>query len=306
MISDGILNLATVTGTSTKELTDGMFDIESAGFHGAAGLQVLEAASKGAKVGGADLATTTNALTTIMTDYHLKGGQAASATNAMMSAAASGKMTLQDLAGSMGTVLPIASSLGISFPQVGAAISVMTNSGMSADESTQHLANTIRSLAAPNAVAEKSMLSIGLTAQQVKDTLSTQGLTGTIELIEDHVGKKFPAGSVASVQAFRDIMGGATGYSTALMLGGKNMESFKTNVDAISKSLNTGGSSIEGWSTVQQNFNFKMSQAKEVIETTGIKIGTALMPAVTQLSNAFTFLVGVGTNVANFFNHNQV
>src|SRR5205807_2012367 len=28
-------------------------------------------------------------------------------------------------------------------------------------------------------------------------------------------------------------------------------------------------------------------------------------PAVTQLGNAFGFLVGVGTNVVNFFNHNQ-
>src|SRR5690242_9228048 len=48
MVSDGILAMAIQTGTSTKQLTDGMYMIESAGFHGAAGLQILKAAAEGA------------------------------------------------------------------------------------------------------------------------------------------------------------------------------------------------------------------------------------------------------------------
>lgn len=304
MVSNGILDLAVKTGTSTKQLTDGMYMIESAGFHGAAGLQVLQSAAEGAKVGNADLGTVANAVTTILTDYHLSGDKAASATNALITTVAQGKTHMQDLASAMGAVLPLASALGISFPQVAGAIAVMTNAGMSAQHASQNLANSIRSLSAPNATAQKSMVAVGISAQQLKDTLANQGLPAALELIEDHVGKKFPAGSVQAVTAFKNIMGGATGYNVALMLGGKNMDAFKANVDTISKSMNAGGDSVQGWTAVQNTFNFKMQQAQEVLETTAIKIGTALIPVVSQLTNAFGFLVDVATNVFNFFNNN--
>src|SRR5579875_2566598 len=46
MVSQGILNMAVSTGTSTQQLTAGMYMIESAGYHGAAGLNVLQAAAE--------------------------------------------------------------------------------------------------------------------------------------------------------------------------------------------------------------------------------------------------------------------
>lgn len=298
LVSDGILNLSVATGTSTKQLTDGMYMIESAGYHGADGLNVLKIASEGAKVGNADLGVTANALTTILTDYHMSSSQAAGAMNALTTTVASGKTHLQDLAGAMGSVLPLASSLGVSLPQVTGAIATMTNAGMSAQRASMNLANAIRSLAAPNATAQKAMKEVGLTAQELKNTLSTQGLTGAIQLIEEHVGKKFPAGSVEGVQAFKALMGGATGYNVALMLGGKNMEGFKGNVDAISKSLNAGGQSVQGWSLVQQDFNFKMEQAQQAVNVLMIKVGTLLLPVVTQLASALLPLITNFTNWA--------
>lgn len=285
MVSDGILKLAVDTGTSTKELSEGMFNVESASFHGADGLKVLEAAAKGAKVGHAELATATSALTTVMTDYHFEADQATAVMNMMNAASGAGKMELQDLAASMGTVLPIASALGISFPDVGAAIAVMTNAGQSAQESTQQLANTIRSLAAPSNVAEKAMQSVGLSAQQLKDTLSKEGLAASIALIEEHVGKTFPEGSVEAVNAFQDIMGGATGYNTALMLGGKNMEAYKTNIASITAALNAGGNEIKGWANVQKDWNQKVSQGQAIAETFMIKLGTGLLPILSKVAD---------------------
>lgn len=306
LVSNGILNLAVSTGTSTQQLSQGMYMIESAGYHGAAGLNVLQVAAQGAKVGNADLEAVANSLTTVLTDYHMSANQAASAMNGLTTTVASGKTHLQDLASSMGTVLPLASSLGVSFPQVAGALATMTNAGMDARRASMNLANAIRSLGAPSSTAEKSMASVGLTAQQLKNTLSTQGLTGVIQEVSDAVGKRFPAGSVQAVTAFKNIMGGATGYNVALMLGGKNMQAFQSNVNAVSGAMQHGGSTVKGWSQVQQDFNFKMSQGKEMLETTSIKIGTALLPAVTKLIGG---LMTLGTwigNVANFFAKNQV
>ncbi len=291
LVSDGILNLATSTGTSTQQLLSGMYMIESAGYHGAQGLNVLQIAAEGAKVGNADLGTVSDALTTILTDYHLKATDAASAMNGLTVTVGSGKTHLINLASSMGSVLPLASSLGVSFAQVGGAMATMTNHGMSAQRAAQNLANSIRSLAAPNATAQKSMKAVGLTAQQVKDALSTQGLTGALQLIEEHVGKKFPAGSVQAVQAFKAIMGGATGYNVALMLGGKNMQEFTGDVATISGAMNKGGNTVQGWNLVQGTFNEKMADAKEAVEVLMIKIGQALLPTVTTLVAQITPLI---------------
>ncbi len=334
MVSDGVLQLSIDTATSTKQLTSGMYMIESAGYHGADGLNVLKIAAEGAKVGNADLGATANALTTILTDYHLKSTDAAGAMNALTATVASGKTHLQDLASSMGSVLPLASSLGISFPQVAGAIAVMTNSGMNAQRAAMNLANTIRSLAAPNSMATKSMKEVGLSAQQLHDTLTHQGLAAAIQEVSDAVGKKFPAGSVQAVQAFKAIMGGATGYNVSLMLGGKNMAAYQSNIKNITGAMQSGKAGVTGWAAVQQDFNFKLQQAQQAFEVLKIKVGQQLLPVISQLLtkitplvlafaqwlvksgalqnavgafvNALMTMIAIGSAIVSFFQNNQV
>jgi TP901 family phage tail tape measure protein len=296
MVSDGILKISTQTGTTAQDLTQAMYLIESSGQHGAAGLQVLQTATEGAKVGNADLATTANALTTVLTDYHQPASAAVGDMNALITAVADGKTHMQDMASAMGSVLPLASSLGISFPQVSGAIAVMTNAGMDAQRASQNLANAIRSLAAPNATAQNSMLAVGLSAQQLKDTLTTQGLAGAIQLIEDHVGKKFPAGSVQAVEAFKAIMGGATGYNVALMLGGKNMSAYEGNIKNITAAMDAGGNSVRGWDLIQEDFNFQMDRAKAALDAFMISIGEKLLPLITPIVKGFTDIVSKVTD----------
>src|SRR6266702_5653003 len=150
-------------------------------------------------------------------------------------------------------------------PQVAGAIAVMTNSGMNAQRAAQNLANTIRSLAAPNSAATKSMKEVGLSAQQLHDTLSNQGLAAAIQEVSNAVGKTFPAGSVQAVQAFKAIMGGATGYQTALKLGGQNMAAYEDNIKSITGAMQSGKAGVTGWAAVQNTFNQKIAQAHGAI-----------------------------------------
>lgn len=288
MVSQHILQMAQDTGESTSQLEQGMYMLESSGLHGAAGLEVLRVSAEGAQVGNAQLETVASAVSTVLTDYHMKSSDAAEAMNALTETVASGKTHLQDLASSMGTVLPLASSLHIAFPQVAGALAVMTNAGMDARRASMELANSIRSLAAPNSVAQKAMEGVGISAQHLKDVLSHQGLEAAIQLVSDAVGKKFPAGSVQAVEAFKAIMGGATGYNVALMLTGKNMSAFDTDVKNIAASMSGGSKAVSGWSKVQQDFNFQMNHAKEVLEVLGIQIGTALEPVVGRIAGVIS------------------
>lgn len=372
MVSSGILNMAVATGTSTQQLTAGMYMIESAGFHGAQGLLVLKAAAEGAKVGNADLSTVGNALTDVLNDYHLPASQAVSVTDELVKTVASGKTTMEELGSSLSNVVPLASSAGISFAQVAGALATMTGHGMSADQASQDLANTIRSLQSPNAVAVKEMQSLGLNSVQVATQLGKKGLTGTLteltSAITSHMGpagtvlqsafasstsaaadanteiKALPAGlqklaqsylqgSVTSQQwktdlkgldpvqanlmtqfagtankahefnsllaaggpaaqtynaALGKMVGGATGLTTSLMLTGENASTFAGNVKGIGEAATGAGKNVTGWGLVTNTLSFKLDQAKEVVETLGIRIGLILMPAVKLLVTGFT------------------
>lgn len=285
MVGDGIKKIAEDTGTSTKSLESAMFMVESSGAHGAAGLTELSIAAEGAKTDNADLTATTMALTGVMTDFHLPASDAAGAMNEIIASAKDGKMHMEDLASSLGAVLPVAENAGLKFADVGAAIAMMTNANIPAQQASQNLAFAIRSLDAPSGVAVKSLVSVGLSAQQVADTLRNQGLPAALQLIEDHVGKKFPESSVEWTTAMKNIMGGKAGLNVALAIGGKNLQDYEKDVNDVSGALKAGGTSVEGWSTVQGTFNNTMDRAKATIEVLAIDIGTKLLPIVSNIIN---------------------
>jgi len=333
MVSSGILNLATSTGTTTKLLTDGMYQIESAGYHGADGLNVLKAAAMGAKVGNADLGTVSNATTTIMTDFGIKSSNASTAVNTLIATVSNGKTTMQALSGSLSQILPTASAAKIGLTDTMAAMATMTGEGVPAANAATYLRQTIMALTAPSKQTQDALTGIGLSSKDVSSEMQ-KSLPGALQMITDALSKKFKPGSADYIAALQNIAGGSKQMQGILDLTGQHLQTFKGNVDNISGSVTKGGSSINGWAQVQQNFNFKMQQGQEVLETLGIRVGSALLPVITQLmgkltpiiSNfsdwliksgalqngintlitTFTTLVTTGSNIVNFFKNNQL
>ena len=283
MVRDGILAMAGAVGTMPEELSKGMYLIESAGYHGAAGLSVLKSAAMGAKVGGAEMATVANALTTAMTDYNIPADRANAVTSALVATTAAGKMHMQDLANSLGMVMPKAAALGVSFADVNGALATMTSSGMSARRASMNLSNTIMALGAPSKGAADALKGIGLSAQRVKDDLSKKGLAGTMAEITDAVGKHFPAGSVEAVTAFKKIMGGTVGYGTALALTGTHQAAFAANVKSIGSALNGQTKDVQGFALVQKDLAFQVDAAKAKMVAWGIQLGNVLLPIATKM-----------------------
>lgn len=196
-VSSGILDLATKTGDSTKELAAAMYTVESGGQHGAAGLTVLQAAAEGAAAEGADLNEVADATTTILQDYHLKAADAALVTSQMVTAVGDGKTTFQAFASSLSSVMPLASANHIAFSDISGAIAAMTVHGMSADQVTQNLADTIRHLAAPTMAQTKYLGQLGIKAGDLQGMLSTKGLTGTLQYLSTTILTKMgPSGKV--------------------------------------------------------------------------------------------------------------
>jgi TP901 family phage tail tape measure protein len=285
LVSDGILNMAPAVGTTTKQLADGMYLIESSGQHGAQALETLKNAAMGAKVGSADLGTVANGVTTIMTDYADANVSSAQATNTLIATVAAGKTHMADLANSLAMILPTASAAGVSLGDVSAAMATMTGEGTPAADAATYLRQTIMSLTNPADAAQSALANIGLTTEEVSDGIK-KSLPDTLKLITDHLKQKFPEGSAAYVAALADIAGGSKQMQGILELTGSHLDVFKGNVAGITDAVNKGGNSITGWNKVQGDFNFQIDKAREIVESFMIKLGTGLLPILTNLSQS--------------------
>lgn len=190
-VSQAMLDMSGQVGLSAEKLAQGMYHIESTGYHAAkGGLDVLRIAAEGAKVGNADLDTVSHALAGTMESYGAKAGDAAKFMDMLIETTAQGDLRMQDLVTTLGNVTPIAAAAGISFDQVGGAIATMTSQNMTAAQATENLSNFIQHLSKPTDVMRTAMVGLGIDANDVSENLGKRGLTGTLDVlvkaIDDH------------------------------------------------------------------------------------------------------------------------
>lgn len=291
MVSDSILAMAPQVGTSTKDLADAMFLIDSAGYKAAnGGLTLLRIAAEGAKVGNVNLSQITDVLTTSLHDYHLTVSQAVPVTNSLIQTVKDGKMYMDQLNQSLTNVLPVSNALQVKLSDVEGALATMAASGDKGAAAGTHLSMMLKMLANPASSATKEMTAMGINSITLAEEMRTS-LPGALEMIQDAVAKHFTPGSVEFNRAISAILGGSKSGMAGLELMGGSLKTFASNANDIAGTMKNAGSSVQGWADVQQTFNFKMSQAKEVLETLGIKIGTVLMPYVENLMGVIVPLI---------------
>ena len=296
-LSAGVLQLAKDTGTSTKQLTDGLYMIESGGFRlntPIKALDLLRAAAEGAKVGNADLGTVADATDTILKNFGENGALTANqAVNTLIDTVAHGKTHMEDLASALAMVLPTGAAAGLGLNDVMAAMATMTSIGVPAAESATYLRQTIVALMAPSAGARKALADIGLTAKQVADSMSEKhggSMPMALQLIEDHLTKKFPKGSAGYLAAIREISGGSRQMQGMLDLTGDHLKTFYDNWYRLGVTMTGTSNKVTGWELVQKNLNQQFDRFKETLSTLMIQLGTQLLPVATAL---FKFLADV-------------
>lgn len=282
LVSKGLLSMSSQVGVSAQDLANGMYTIESAGFHGAAGLNVMKIAAQGAKVGGADMSIVADALTSALNAYHLPASKAVNITNDLVATVANGKMRMQDLAGALGTVLPAASTAKVSLAEVTGAIATMTMQGTPAADAATYLRQTILQMENPSAKAQKALKDVGLGARQLASDLGKKGLAATLQEATEAIGKKFAPGSSEYISHLADMVGGTKSMQAALELTGRNMTVFEANTKNIASAAKRGGGEVAGWAETQKDFNFMIDQAKAFTGALAIQIGLRLIPFIEQ------------------------
>jgi len=286
LVKKGILDISASVGVSADEAAKGMYTVESAGYHGAAGLKVLRAATEGAAIEGADFATVSNAVTDVLQDYHWSADKATTATSALIKGVSYGKTNFQNLASSMANVLPMASAYHIKLNDVVGVLSQMTAHGMTAARASFNIANAMRNLATPTGVMTKELKLFGLSAHDVQTHLDQHGLAGTLQWLSQTAKKG--AGDVGQTynEALKKLTGSATALQVALLTTGENAKGTNKAVAGIGQAMGNTSGHVEGFAELQQTMAYKMDKAKAAIHNAGIAIGSALLPAVTKIAGA--------------------
>lgn len=108
---------------------DALYQINSAGHLGAAGLDVLEASAKAAVAGVTDTAVAADAITTILNAYGMASSEATSISDKLFTTVRLGKTTMGELGQSIAAVAPTAATFGVSIDEVLAMIAELTKQG---------------------------------------------------------------------------------------------------------------------------------------------------------------------------------
>ncbi len=205
--SDGVLQMASQVGYSSKDLMNGAFVLAKYGYNAADGLKVLGAAAQGANAEQADLSTTVNALALSMHNFNATPQEAARVMSQMVTAVGEGKGTLNEFAGALDAVEPMAHNLGLSLQDVWGTLAQISQSGVSYDNGAQWMLNAMRTLSNPQAPARDAMQQLHLNPDEISQDLggpNGRGLAGTMQYITDTVTKQFADGNKINVGELRN------------------------------------------------------------------------------------------------------
>ena len=265
------------TGKSQQELSEALFTVASAGLRGAEATEVLERSAKASAIGLGDTQQIAQALTGVMQAYSSSGMTAAQATDTLTAIVREGNLEAEALAPTLGRVVGIASQLGVSFEEVGANIATFTRLGVPAEEAVVGLRGIMASFLKPTADAKNALATLGMTAEDLRNQVSEEGLQATLaNLMTAFEGND---------EALTSVFGNVRALSAVLGTAGAQGETYAAVLDNIS---NSTGIVDEGFENVSQTSGFKFQQTLNSLRNAGIELGAALLPMVTKIADFIT------------------
>ena len=160
-VGQEVRDLAPKFGITGTEATKALYQIYSAGYKGAEGIEVLKASLVGAAAGLTDVFTAADATTSILNAYKMSADKASYVNDVLFKTVERGKTTFGELSSSIGRLIGIAAPLGAGFEEVTAALATLTRQGISTDEAVTAVRQAIVQLARPTEETAKVIEALG-------------------------------------------------------------------------------------------------------------------------------------------------
>ena len=291
---------------SVVELTQGAYDVASAGYIKAAdAAAVLKASSMGATGGFSDLNTVANATTSVLNAYGLSAQQAESVVDKFIQTQNDGKIVVAEYANNIGKVASAAAGLNIPLEEVNTIIAQSTASGVQAEVAFTGLKGALARLASGQANKALSDVGVEITAA----SLASDGLIGTLRKIEESgadVGVIFKALGTESAPALLPVLNNLTKAEELLQKqkdsAGAAKDAQKLAADTINGAWKQIGTTLKNAFSDQSEFGDAFKETllaiNELLKFT-IKLLTPILKFLGQMA---TKLFEITDRIGNFIN----
>lgn len=282
-LKNSVVDLAGPTAQAPEALAEAMVHVYGSGIQGAQALDLLRVAAEGATIGHANLTDVTNALDAAVA-VGIKGtGDYASAMGELNATVGAGDMTMQNLADALGgPMLATVKGYGLSITDVGAALAVFGDRNIRGADAATQLRLATQALAVPAAApaAKMALEGIGLATTSLRDDLTKGGLQLALNDLNDHLLKAGYSSQTAGAfitTAFGKKAGG--GLNVLMDSLASSTSNFNDKFRMVAQS---GQTFAQDWATTQDTLAFKIKALESGLEGLGVKIGTYLMPFVSE------------------------
>ena len=291
---------------SVVELTQGAYDVASAGYIKAAdAAAVLKASSMGATGGFSDLNTVANATTSVLNAYGLSAQQAESVVDKFIQTQNDGKIVVAEYANNIGKVAAAAAGLNIPLEEVNTIIAQSTAAGVNAEVAFTGLKGAMARLASGQANKALSDVGVEITAA----SLASDGLIGTLRKIEESgadVGVIFKALGTESAPALLPVLNNLTKAEELLKnqvnSAGAAKDAQKLAADTINGAWKQIGTTLKNAFSDQSEFGDAFKETllaiNELLKFT-IKLLTPILKFLGQMA---TKLFEITDRIGNFIN----
>jgi TP901 family phage tail tape measure protein len=267
--SAGIRSMSMEFGIATKDLSQSLYDILSAGVSAGQALDVLREATKLSIGGFADMATTTRGLTSLMNAYQIQAQDVVIVADQMQQAAIQGKLEFSDFARVMGYIAPYAHESGVALSDMATSLSVITNTGSSAQSAATQLLNLIKGFNRPSKQSAAAAKQFGI--ELGHNQIAGDNFLKTLQKLAAVQAKHGPE-SLGRI--FPDLRGarGIAGLLDRISEFGKFSDQIK----------NSSGAAEQAFKTMSQTGQFQLNRLKQTMIQVSVAFGQAIQPMIIQ------------------------
>ncbi|BCV05907.1 MAG: hypothetical protein CM15mV120_250 [uncultured marine virus] len=201
-----------------------------------------------------------------------------------------GNLEASELAPTLGRVVGMAQTMGISFEEVGASIATFTRLGVDSASAVTGLRSIMAGLASPTQEARDELAKYNLSAEGLREKLSTDGLAGTLEMLMEATD-----GNIDSLSA---LFPNIRALTAVLGTAGSQGQAYK---DVLAEIKNSHGALDEAFEETEKSSSFKLKQAMNGISSSMNEMGAVIMPmvasAIATISNFFNKAVTAFTSL---------
>jgi TP901 family phage tail tape measure protein len=262
-----VLSLAEATGRDPQELAEALYFLASAGLKAGQEMAVLRMAAKASAVGLGETADVARITSQALNAYADSGLTAKHAVDLLVAAVREGTADPDEFATALGRILPIAARAKVGFDEVVASLAALSNIGLDVNEGVTAMRGLIAALLAPGAQAKNTLKDLGLSADQVRQSIGEDGLVGVLELLNKATG-----GNIDKLKAIIPNIRALTGE---LGLTGENAEKVKSIFHAVA---NSTGSMAKAFKETEESAAFKFQQSLARLKVVAIDLGNTLVP----------------------------